>query len=139
MTASLRRWVDRNIVAIGVVLLCVGLVATMLSTMRDVLPLTIGERPKEELSLIGLAGYVLVSLANPFTYDSVLLIIAGLVLRRSEVHLVGFENDEESELSVEGPDEASTVWLGRRFSSAFDAEVAASALRARFKAAAASD
>jgi hypothetical protein len=105
----------------------------MLATLRDAFPLTVGEGLSQELSLVGLAAYILVSLANPFTYDSVLLIVAGLLLRASQENLVGFENADESELSVEGPDEANIVWLGRRFSNAFDAEVVASALNARLK------
>jgi hypothetical protein len=128
---SLRSWIDRHILMIGVVMLFVGVAAWILAGIRGLVPAII---EPGELSMIGLFLTVLAALAGPLTYNSVLLIVTGLLLKRGEQTLVGFEHTAAADLRVEGPDANGTVWLGRQFHTSFDAEVAASALAARFKA-----
>lgn len=128
MTAALRSWIDRNILMIGVVMLFAGVAATMLAAIRH---LALPINAAGEIVLFGLGVNMFAALASPLAYNSVLLIVAGLLLKRGERTLVGFENTPAIDLFVEGPDETRTVWLGKRFGNAFDAEVAADALARR--------
>lgn len=128
---SLRSWIDRKILTIGVAMLFCGGGAWLIAGARGMIPVIV---EPGELSTVGLAVTILAALAAPLTYSSVLLIVTGLLLKRGEQTLVGFEHTAAADLRVEGPDESGTVWLGRQFANRFDAEVAASALAQRLDA-----
>jgi hypothetical protein len=61
------------------------------------------------------------------------LIGVGVLLRSWRVTLVGFENSAPGELVVSEPDENCVVWIGKRYASALDAELAGKALEHRLK------
>lgn len=132
MITRLRSWIDDNILVIGVILLCIGFTGVAVGAIRDLVPLSlnasgIGGEP----SPIGIVTNLLYAVSGPLAYNSVLLIVAGLVLRVGKVELVGFEHTAQNELVVDGPDHDNVVWLGKRFTNTFDAEVAAQALARR--------
>jgi hypothetical protein len=77
--SQIRRWIDRNVFAIGVVMLLVGLAATVLAAVRHLLPVV---SENMELSVWGVAMNAFAALGDPFAYSSVLLIIAGLWMER---------------------------------------------------------
>ena len=132
MIKRLRSWIDDNILVIGVILLCIGLVGVALGAVRDLVPFMLNASGAGgEPSPIGVALHLLYAIASPLAYNSVLLIVAGLVLRAGRAELVGFEHTAKNELVVDGPDDEHVVWLGKRFANTFDAEVAAQALARR--------
>lgn len=135
MIKRLRSWIDGNILVIGVILFCIGMVGVALGGVRDLVPFTLNASGVGgEPSPIGVALHLLFAIANPLAYNSVLLIVAGLVLRAGTANLVGFEHTARNELVVDGPDSDNVVWLGKPFANTFDAEVAAQALARRMKA-----
>lgn len=132
MIKRLRSWIDDNILVIGVILLCIGLVGVALGAVRDLVPFMLNASGVGgEPSPIGVALHLLYAIASPLAYNSVLLIVAGLVLRAGRADLVGFEHTDRNQLAVDGPDDDNVVWLGKRYSNTFDAEVAAQALAKR--------
>ena len=75
---------------------------------------------------------VVQALANPLMYNGVILYLLGRLMRSWSVSLVGFEHSTGDELTVRGPSDGRTVWIGRKYASILEAEAAAAALRQRF-------
>jgi hypothetical protein len=81
----------------------------------------------------GMAMTVLSAFADSLVYNSVWMIAMGILLGRWRVTLVGYEDAQTDDLTVDGPDDANTVWIGRRYASEFDARVALDALSKRIR------
>jgi hypothetical protein len=131
----IRKWIDANLIATGFWLLAIGLVLTILSSVRSEFQVTYVAIGAEGTSLspLGLTLSILSELAGPVVYSSVLLIGVGMLLRSWRMTLVGFEHSSPGELVVSKPDENYVVWVGKRYQSALDAELAAKALAHRLK------
>ena len=124
----MRRWIDANLVRIGIWSFVVGVALIGLTAAMNVFPITGGDG---STSVALMLYFLMVRVAQPLTYVSALLIGGGVLLRNWRVTLVGFENSPLEELMVHGPDEANVVWIGKRYENAFDAEAAANALANR--------
>lgn len=131
----IRKWVDANLISIGFWLLAIGSVLTGLSSILAEFQITAVAVNAEGTSLspVGLVLGVLSDLSGPIVYNSVLLISVGVLLRNWRVTLIGFENSARGELVVTKPDENCVVWVGKRYASALDAELAGKALAHRLK------
>jgi hypothetical protein len=135
VTARLLRWLDRNLVPVGLAFLIAGIAASLLNSLRSSLALGVvdGVGDNTTISTFGLAVHVVAPFAYSLAYNSAFLIAVGLLLRNWRVAIVGFEGTPSNDLVVTGPDDDKTVWVGKRYQSKFDAELAADALSKRLK------
>lgn len=122
----LRSWIDANLVKAGICLFVAGLASTAGTAMLNTIPL-VGEVHELSFALV----LMIANLAKPLMLVGALIVGGGVLLRNWHVTLVGFENTPVANLLVDGPHADNTVWIGKRFKSAFDAEAAATALATR--------
>jgi hypothetical protein len=123
----LRRWIDAHLVGLGVAMLTASAtLAALLATYQEVWPRT--SAPSSTF----IVSFVLATqLSRVLIYLGGFLIGVGILLRNWQVVIVGFENSDLKELIVDGPDDNNIVWLGKRYSNAFEAEAAFGALEKR--------
>jgi len=126
------RWFDRNLGSIGAWLTIAGAALLFLSYFCNVLFSTYWNRQASgavevTVMFIGFAY----NIATTMMWCGVPLYCLGRLLNAGPITLVGFERVRPSELMVKGPDENHTVWIGRSYKDAFDAEVAAKAISHR--------
>ncbi len=126
----LRRWIDANLVSIGIVMLSAGLGFNVLTSVYN----AIGPDPDGPSWAIAMMLIFAAPLVRTFVYLGSFLVGAGVLLRNWRVILVGFENTPVGDLVVDGPDDSHTVWIGKRYSNAFDAEASSGALAKRLSA-----
>lgn len=133
LIVRLRRWIDANLVQLGFGFLAVGTLLTIFNAVRNALEipyLSTGSNGAS-VSAAGLTFNLMSELAAPLVYNSVLFIAVGVLLRSWRVTLVGFEHSQPGDLVVSEPDEDYVVWIGKKYPSALDAELAAKALSHR--------
>jgi hypothetical protein len=130
--SAARRWIDAHLVTIGVAFLLVGTLLTVFNSLRHALSIPyIDVTSNASVSLAGLTINLMSELAGPLVYNSVFLIAIGVLLRSWRVTLIGFESTPAAQIVVSGPDDDNVVWLGKKYASALDADLAANALAKR--------
>ena len=73
------------------------------------------------------------SLFEEGIYAATLFWAVASVIERRTVLSVGFDRLDAGAMAVKGPDEANTVWIGRRYKTRLEAEAVAAALGSRLQ------
>ena len=132
--SAARKWIDAHLVTVGMAFLLVGTILTVFNALRQALGVSYLDVPSDgSVSLAGLAINLMSELSGPLVFNSVSFIAIGVLLRSWRVTLVGFESTPSEQLVISGPDDDNTVWLGKQYASALDAELAANALAHRLE------
>lgn len=62
-----------------------------------------------------------------------LLFVGTKFLETRTIFSVGFDSSDADKMSFKGPDEQNTIWIGRTYESALEAETVADALKSKIK------
>ncbi len=73
------------------------------------------------------------SLFEQGIYAATLFWVGASLIETRTLLAVGFDRLDADAMAVKGPDEANTVWIGRRYETRLEAEAVAAALASRLR------
>jgi hypothetical protein len=132
-----RRWLESNLVRLGVSLVVIGFVLTVLGILSELHSFNaLAREPTgrwgQLIIYLYSLGKISWSFGQTLIWAGVLLYCFGRFTASSFVTIVGFEQTRPSELIVRGPDADNIVWLGRHYATTTEAEAVANTFRQRF-------
>jgi hypothetical protein len=130
---------DRKWSAIGLTALLVSIAGAILLSIAEALLRTdMGTvRTEDAYIFLGVLTSDFRSLFIQGVYASTIFFVGAKFFETRSILTIGFDKLDRSKISMKGPDETNTVWIGHRYGTKLEAEAIVASLNERLKESAA--